>query len=207
MSKELGFDQVVGNRRAVQRAERPIAPHAGPVDGPGHEFFSAPALPFDEDGERCGRCALDGLAQSAICGVTPISPAIGRSGGPRSPRDRRRHHRRRHGRGHGEERSGASQIVRCSQRPPRRQCADRVAAVPDRRSRFETIVKPMRGNGNTRSHGAGGYAGLDARAVGGHDGQTGVPRGNNRHCRSAKLLSHPRAHLFENARLIIDGLT
>ena len=55
VAEELGFNQVVRQRRAVERAKRFVAPSAAAVDGARDELFSAAALAVDEDRKRRGR--------------------------------------------------------------------------------------------------------------------------------------------------------
>jgi hypothetical protein len=54
VAEQLGIDQIVGERRAVQRRERPIAPDAPAVHRPRHQFLARAALPFDQDRKRRG---------------------------------------------------------------------------------------------------------------------------------------------------------
>ena len=62
VAEQLGVDQIVGERRAVQRREGAIAPDAAAVHRPRHQFLARAALPFDQDRERRGGRALDGFA-------------------------------------------------------------------------------------------------------------------------------------------------
>ena len=52
VAEKLGFDEIVGQRRAVQRAERAIAPRTAAMHRARDQFFAAAALAFDEDGKR-----------------------------------------------------------------------------------------------------------------------------------------------------------
>jgi len=63
VTKQLGFDEIIGQRGAVQRAERSLAAWAGAVDRTCDQLFAAPALAFDEHRERRRRRALGGMAE------------------------------------------------------------------------------------------------------------------------------------------------
>ena len=52
VAKELRLDELIGQGRAVDRAEAPVGPPAEPVDRAGHQFLSAPALPCHQHGIR-----------------------------------------------------------------------------------------------------------------------------------------------------------
>ena len=55
MAEQLRLHQVVGDRRAVQRAEPPRSAGAGGMDGPGDELLAGPAFPFDQHRKGRGR--------------------------------------------------------------------------------------------------------------------------------------------------------
>ena len=104
--EQLGLDQIVGERRAVQRAERPAAAWAPPMERPGHELLPAAALSFDQDGEGRRRCALHRLTNlhhraadaeqlaSALGGTFGASCDRRREGGTGGGRRHREEHRR-----------------------------------------------------------------------------------------------------------------
>src|SRR5262249_40672924 len=49
MPKKLALDQCLGNRRAVNRDERPRAAPTHVVDGAGHQFLAGPALTIHQN--------------------------------------------------------------------------------------------------------------------------------------------------------------
>ena len=63
VAEELGFDQVVAERRAVDRAEAPRVARRELVDRPRDQFLATTALTLDEHGERRPRGAVNGVAQ------------------------------------------------------------------------------------------------------------------------------------------------
>jgi hypothetical protein len=63
VTEELGFEKILGERRAVDRAEPARAPRAVRVNGPRNQFFAAAALPFDQNWVRRERRAADFIAQ------------------------------------------------------------------------------------------------------------------------------------------------
>ena len=72
MTEELRLDEIVGERGAVERAERSLAARTGAMNRPRDQLLAAAALAFDQD--RRGRGgALGGLSSSAIAGVNPRS--------------------------------------------------------------------------------------------------------------------------------------
>ena len=62
VAEQLGLDQVVGQRRAVQRAERAVAARAAAMNRPRDQLLAAAALAVDQHRERRRRRALDGAA-------------------------------------------------------------------------------------------------------------------------------------------------
>ena len=55
VAEQLGFQQGLGNRRAVDVDERGVAPRARPVDRAGEQALAGSRLPLDEEGRRAGR--------------------------------------------------------------------------------------------------------------------------------------------------------
>ena len=86
VAKELGFDEVVRQRRAVQRAERAVPARPGPVQRPRHQFFATAALTLDKHSEGRGRGPLDTAAKldDGFAHADDVaSPRRGRTGPPR----------------------------------------------------------------------------------------------------------------------------
>ena len=71
VAEELGLDQLVGDRRAVDLDEGALAPRARAVDGTRHQLFAGAALAGDQHRRRGRRRLLDGLAQRFIAGEAP----------------------------------------------------------------------------------------------------------------------------------------
>ena len=102
--EQLGLDQIVGERRAVQRAERPAAARTPPMERPGDELLAAAALSLDQDGEGRRGCALDRLTHLHHRAADPeqLAGALGGSFGASRDRPRegrtggRRRHRQEH---------------------------------------------------------------------------------------------------------------
>jgi hypothetical protein len=65
VTEQLRFDQVFRQRRAVQRAERPVGARTEAVQHPCDEFLARSALALNQHTERSRRRALDG--GSHIC--------------------------------------------------------------------------------------------------------------------------------------------
>ena len=63
VAEELRFEQVVGERGAVDRAEPAVAPRPETMDRARDELLAAAALPFDQDGKRRARGAQDRLSK------------------------------------------------------------------------------------------------------------------------------------------------
>ena len=61
VAEQLGFEQRLGQRAAVQRDERPIAPQRVEMDGPRHPFLACARLAGDEHGAVGPRDLLDQL--------------------------------------------------------------------------------------------------------------------------------------------------
>ena len=70
VAEELRLDELIGQGRAVNRAEAPVVPTAEPMNRAGHELLSAPALP-------CHQHRIWGLGHAAhrtpqlVHGVAP----------------------------------------------------------------------------------------------------------------------------------------
>ena len=140
VAEQLGLDQVVDQRRAVDRAEPPVAPHAARVNRARGQFLARPALAFDDDRKRRRRGADDGvadgghrraladqlgdrIARGRVDGVT-ASPAPGAGSAPLPPRRPR----------------AASRPVaahRHARAPAAPHGADHFGGVPDRHGRFD----------------------------------------------------------------------
>ena len=63
MPEEFGFDEIVGERGAVERAESPTTTRPRGVQGLRHDFLAAAALTFDQDVEWRQRRAPHLVAQ------------------------------------------------------------------------------------------------------------------------------------------------
>ena len=59
VAEQLGLDEVVGQRGAIQRAERAMTPRPAAVNRARDQFLAAAALAVDQHGKRRGRGALD----------------------------------------------------------------------------------------------------------------------------------------------------
>ena len=64
VAEELRLEQVVGERRAVDRAQAAVAPRTEPMHAAGDELLAAAALPFDEHWKRRARRAQDRRPQA-----------------------------------------------------------------------------------------------------------------------------------------------
>src|SRR5262245_48317142 len=62
MTEELGLDQIIWQRRAVQCAQRATATGAAPMNGTGNEFLPGPALALYQDGKGRRGGMLDRLS-------------------------------------------------------------------------------------------------------------------------------------------------
>src|SRR5215469_1965161 len=58
-AKELAFEKAVGNRRAVYRDKRPVAPWTQPVDRTRSKFLASACFPRNQDGHVGGSNAPD----------------------------------------------------------------------------------------------------------------------------------------------------
>jgi hypothetical protein len=65
VTKQLGLDQFVGQRRAIDRAQPAITPRTEPMQRPGDQFLPGAALAFNQHGKRCGSGADDALAHGS----------------------------------------------------------------------------------------------------------------------------------------------
>ena len=73
VAEQLGLDQVVGQRRAVERAERAFCRRGSAWMRARHQLLAAAALAFDQHRKRRRRRALDARRTSAIAALTPSS--------------------------------------------------------------------------------------------------------------------------------------
>jgi hypothetical protein len=71
--EQLGLDEIVGQRGAVERAERPAVPIASAMERPGDQLFAAPALAR----KRCtiGICCDEGFFGAFWREISPASAA------------------------------------------------------------------------------------------------------------------------------------
>jgi len=69
MPEQFGLEQVLGNRAAVDRYERPVGPVPVGVDHPGHQLLARATLAVDQHGQACWRGLLSGLQRLEQLGV------------------------------------------------------------------------------------------------------------------------------------------
>ena len=69
MPEQFRLEQVVGNRAAVDRHERPVGPVPVGVDHPGHQLLARAALAVDQHGQARGCGLFGGLQRLEQLGV------------------------------------------------------------------------------------------------------------------------------------------
>ena len=93
VAEELGLEQRLGNRRAVDRDEGPVGPRAQRVQRAREELLAGAALAFEQHG-RVGRrgamqgadtCRSDGSSPMMLRRAAPLAPAPPSAAGSRSP--------------------------------------------------------------------------------------------------------------------------
>ena len=147
VAEQLGLDQIVGQRRAVERAERPIAAWAPPMKRARHQLLAAAALSLNQHGEGRRGCALDRLTHLRHRAADSNQLAGGLGGRFVASRDRpgergtggRRRHREEH------RRREAHREV-CTERPAPDEGADGIPTVPHRRATLDDPLPHVRGD-------------------------------------------------------------
>ena len=205
VTEELRLDQVVGERRAVQRAERLVAAHAPAVDGPRHQLLSAPAFAVDQHAERSSRRSRDALPKGGHH-RRHAEQFAGPLVGPQLPRDGGRQDGSGNRGAHRENRAAARGVVRRSDRPARAEGADRGAAVRDWRGAFNSIVMAMGRDRRARRYSPLGDLGFEARANRRDGVGSAVANRDERNSGSVQVLTQARAHVFQQIDLVGGGL-
>ena len=206
VAEQLGLDEIVGQRRAVERAERAVAAPAAAVNRPRHQLLAAAALPFDEDRERRRRGALDRAPQIGHRRRDAQEIGSGRRTSLRAPDQQRRHDRRGGGRRHRQQAGRAGEIVGAADRPPHAQRADRAAAVHHGGGCLEALLHAMRRNRQAGLDRTLGDRQVDARSVVSDRLGPSVAGGDERDCRRVQLLADQPADLREQRQLVVGVL-
>ena len=140
VAEQLRFDEVVGQRGAIERAEPSRVPRAPRVNSAGDEFLPGAALSLDQHRERRRAGAVDGTADAsdAVAGANQRQ-LIARGGGP-LPVTRHRHYGRKRGDGRSSERHGVGGRRRS---PAAREGADDRLTVTNWPRRLPAVVTPF----------------------------------------------------------------
>jgi hypothetical protein len=201
MAEELGLDQFLSQRRAVQRGKISQPPRAPAVNGARDQFLSHTALSHDEDRKWRSRRARNRAPQIGHCRAhaEKLRTIVGKRLRMTTIEDSFQKGTAQHRRC-GDERSGVITIIRTSSRPAAAKCTDRGPAAAHWSGDFDSRRRSQRAHQDARGHRPSRAARTPSTDQ--HNRRVGVLRRHESDAQGAQSASYQLAHTLEQVWFI-----